>query len=126
MVSKDYRKLWTDIVLIIYHCKTKIPRTIAKENGVFVIFKCFHEMFCNCEEIPEGCTDIEYKITVWASSRAGLILRTFFISHFIFIMILFHVFVLSFFVLYVESKTLRNISQDYNGTDHGVNCKSGL
>jgi hypothetical protein len=46
------------------------------------------------------------------------ILRTFFITHFIFIMILFHVFVLSFFVLYVESKTLRNISKDYDDT-HG-------
>ena len=39
-------------------------------------------------------------------------------------MILFHVFVLSSFVFCVESKTLTNISQVYNGTDHGVNGKS--
>jgi hypothetical protein len=52
---------------------------------------------------------------------SDFIMRTFCITHFIFIMILFHVFVLSFFVLYVESKTLRNISQDFSGTDHGVN-----
>ena len=41
-------------------------------------------------------------------------------------MILFHVFVLSLFVFCVENKTLMDISQDYNGTDHGVNGKSAF
>jgi hypothetical protein len=59
----------------------------------------------------------EYKITVLASSPADFILRTFFITHFILIMIVFYVFVLSFFV-FVENKTLTNISKDYDDT-HG-------
>jgi hypothetical protein len=55
-----------DFNLLIYistynsHKSGKIPRTINQENGVFVILKCFHEMFCNCEEIPEGCTKIKF------------------------------------------------------------------